>query len=85
MEKYTIKLREAKLTKEIAAHAEKESHRQYKKNLRHSAMPVIALIGYTNAGKTALVNLCSGAKLESEDRLFMTLDTASRQVRLPNG
>ncbi len=48
-------------------------------------MPIIALVGYTNAGKTALVNLCSGANLDSEDKLFMTLDTAQRQVRLPNG
>lgn len=48
-------------------------------------MPVIALVGYTNAGKTALMNLCVGSELKSEDRLFMTLDTASRQVRLPNG
>lgn len=48
-------------------------------------MPVVALVGYTNAGKTALMNLCSGSKLESEDRLFMTLDTTSKQMRLPNG
>ena len=47
-------------------------------------MPVVALVGYTNVGKTALMNLCSGSSLKSEDRLFMTLDTASRQIRLPN-
>ena len=41
-----------------------------KKQSKHNAMPVIALVGYTNAGKTALVNMCSGSKLESEDRLF---------------
>jgi GTPase len=48
-------------------------------------MPVIALVGYTNVGKTALVNLLSGSRLESEDRLFQTLNTTTRQVRLPNG
>jgi len=47
-------------------------------------MPIIALVGYTNAGKSALINLCSGSRLESEDRLFQTLNTASRKVRLPN-
>ena len=41
-----------------------------KKQARHRSMPIIALVGYTNAGKTALMNMCSGANLESEDRLF---------------
>ena len=48
-------------------------------------MPLIALVGYTNAGKTALMNLIAGSRLESEDRLFQTLNTASRQVRLLDG
>jgi GTPase len=48
-------------------------------------VPVIALVGYTNAGKTALINMACNEKLESEDKLFMTLDTAARRVRLPNG
>jgi GTPase len=48
-------------------------------------MPLIALVGYTNAGKTALINLIAGCRLESEDRLFQTLNTASRQVRLLDG
>ena len=41
-------------------------------------MPVIALVGYTNAGKSAIANLTTGATLESEDRLFQTLNTAQR-------
>lgn len=70
MEKYTIKLREAKLRKELTIHTQKEANLLQKKQARHNAMPVVALVGYTNAGKTALMNLCSGADLESEDRLF---------------
>ena len=46
---------------------------------------MIALVGYTNAGKTALINMVCNEKLESEDKLFMTLDTATRKFRLPNG
>ena len=49
---------------------QREAHLLNKKKARHNAMPIIALIGYTNAGKTALINMCSGSKLESEDRLF---------------
>ena len=56
-----------------------------KKQSRHNTMPIVALIGYTNAGKTALMNMCCGSELESEDKLFQTLDTAQRKIRLPNG
>lgn len=45
----------------------------------------MALVGYTNAGKTALANLCTGAELESKDLLFQTLNTAQRGMRLPSG
>ena len=85
MEKFNIKLREAKLRKELEKHKVKEANLQQKKQIRQGAMPVIALVGYTNAGKTALMNMCSGSSLDSYDRLFMTLDTASRNIRLPNG
>ena len=70
LEKYNIKLREAKLRKELDSTIQRETHLMNKKKARHNAMPMIALIGYTNAGKTALINMCSGSKLESEDRLF---------------
>jgi GTPase len=43
------------------------------------------LIGYTNAGKSALTNLCTGSELESENKLFQTLNTTNRGLRLPNG
>ena len=45
----------------------------------------MALVGYTNAGKSALANLCTGAGLESDNLLFQTLTTATRGLRLPNG
>ena len=76
METYVIKMREAKLKKELEELKKKDEHWKLKKTQKHNPSPVIALVGYTNAGKTALTNICSGAELESQDKLFMTLNTA---------
>jgi len=48
-------------------------------------LPVIALVGYTNAGKSTLLNRLSQTETLVEDRLFSTLDTLSRLVKLPDG
>lgn len=48
-------------------------------------IPVVALVGYTNAGKSTLLNLLSGADALAEDKLFATLDPIVRKVCLPNG
>ena len=48
-------------------------------------MPVVALVGYTNAGKTTLLNRMSGEIATAKDQLFTTLDPLARRVRLPNG
>jgi len=45
--------------------------------------PVLALVGYTNAGKSTLLNTLAAADAYVDDRLFATLDTKSRLVRLP--
>lgn len=45
---------------------------------------VVALVGYTNAGKSTLLNALSGADVLAEDRLFATLDPVMRQVQLPD-
>jgi GTP-binding protein HflX len=47
---------------------------------RRAGIPVVALVGYTNAGKTTLLNRLSGAKLTTADQLFVTLDPAARLV-----
>ena len=44
-----------------------------------------AQVGYTNAGKSSLLESLSGADLGAEDKLFATLDTTMRGVRLPSG
>src|SRR5216110_1925140 len=52
---------------------------------RHKAsVPTVALVGYTNAGKTTLFNVLTRADAEASDALFVTLDPLVRQVRLPD-
>jgi GTPase len=65
-----------------------EVHRhreQYRERRRRSGIPIVALVGYTNAGKSTLLNALSGADVRAEDRLFATLDPTTRQVALPGG
>jgi GTP-binding protein HflX len=49
------------------------------------ALPVIAIVGYTNAGKSTLLNALSGADVLVQDQLFATLDPTTRRVILPGG
>jgi GTP-binding protein HflX len=51
---------------------------------RSSGVPVIALVGYTNAGKSTLMNALTGAEVVSTDQLFATLDPTTRRMELPN-
>jgi GTP-binding protein HflX len=57
---------------------------QAKERVR-SGLPVISLVGYTNAGKSTLLNHLTGADVLTEDRLFSTLDSTIRKYRLPSG
>ena len=47
-----------------------------------NAVPVVALVGYTNAGKSTLLNCLTGSDIPAHDRLFDTLDTTTRKLRL---
>jgi GTP-binding protein HflX len=50
---------------------------------RKTEIPILSLIGYTNAGKSTLFNLLTKNQFNVEDRLFTTLDTATRRLRFP--
>lgn len=52
---------------------------------RRRGLPVVAIVGYTNAGKSTLLNRLAGSDVLVEDRLFATLDPTTRRVALPSG
>lgn len=76
-----IQVRISKLEKQLAqVKRTRGLHRSARKKIPY---PIVALVGYTNAGKSSLFNVLSGAKVMVKDMLFATLDPTMRQVELP--
>ncbi len=62
--------------------AHRERHRSKR---QQTELKVVAIVGYTNAGKSSLLNRLSGADIYSADMLFATLDPTTRMVKMPGG
>lgn len=60
-----------------------EARRQRKQRRVETGIPIVSIIGYTNAGKSTLLNALTRSQTFVEDKLFATLDTASRRLRFP--
>ena len=63
--------------------AERTRREQRRSRRRQRGVPVISLVGYTNAGKSTLLNLLTRSEVFVEQRMFATLDPTSRRLRLP--
>jgi GTP-binding protein HflX len=81
LDRRRIRDRIAKLERELAALSECRIQRRQKRV--RSGIPIISIIGYTNAGKSTLLNTLTKSDVFTEDLLFATLDTSSRRLRLP--
>lgn len=83
MDRRLIKGRIAQLNRELK---DVKRHREVTREQRsRNHIPVIAIVGYTNAGKSTLLNRLTGASVLEEDKLFATLDPTTRGLKLPSG
>lgn len=70
-----------RLEKEIEHQRTRRQERR--KGRQRNALPIISIVGYTNAGKSTLLNTLTNSRVSAEQRMFATLDPTSRRLRLP--
>jgi len=71
----------ARLARELKSVGRQRFHRRNRRRKRD--VPVLSLVGYTNAGKSTLLNTLTSSDIQAEDLLFATLDPTSRRLRFP--
>jgi GTP-binding protein HflX len=76
-----VRDRIARLSKSLLAERKRREQRRSRRRERN--VPVVSLVGYTNAGKSTLLNLLTRSEVFVEHRMFATLDPTSRRLRLP--
>ena len=82
MDRRLIRDRIAQLNRELK---DVKRHREITREQRsRNKVPVVAIVGYTNAGKSTLLNALTGAGVLEEDKLFATLDPTTRNLKLPS-
>ncbi len=82
MDRRLIRDRIAQLNRELK---DVKRHREVTREQRsRNKIPVVAIVGYTNAGKSTLLNTLTGAGVLEEDKLFATLDPTTRNLKLPS-
>ena len=83
MDRRLIQQRMAQLKRELE---DVVTHRELTRNQRsRTGIPVVAIVGYTNAGKSTLLNTLTDAGVMEEDKLFATLDPTTRNLKLDSG
>jgi GTP-binding protein HflX len=83
VDKRAIRKRIAQLKKELEK--VREHRMRYRAQRKRSRIPTVALVGYTNAGKSTLLNKITKSDVYVADQLFATLDPTTRRVELPGG
>jgi GTP-binding protein HflX len=83
VERRRIRRRLRSLDEELA-HVRVQREQQ-RAGRRRSELATVAIVGYTNAGKSTLINALTGAGVRADDALFVTLDPTTRRLRLPSG
>lgn len=83
VDRRAIRTRIAHLKKELE---KVRAHRhRYRSQRKRARIPTVALVGYTNSGKSTLLNQLSNAGVETANQLFATLDPTTRRIELPGG
>ena len=83
VDRRVIRDRISQLKREVT---DMEAHRDVTRAKRQeNPVPVVAIVGYTNAGKSTLLNTLTDAEVLEEDKLFATLDPTTRNYKLPSG